>query len=100
MVTVTVLYVLVNVAYYTILAPTELLLSDAVAVVHHILYCIKKEKSERCVYRVCLMSFLSPRHSPPMLFGDWILQFQYSWPYLASQHLMVASLCHQGILTS
>ncbi|CAI5658887.1 unnamed protein product [Oreochromis niloticus] len=32
MVTVTVLYVLVNVAYYTILAPTELLLSDAVAV--------------------------------------------------------------------
>uniref|UniRef100_A0A3P9DIA7 Si:ch73-352p4.8 n=1 Tax=Maylandia zebra TaxID=106582 RepID=A0A3P9DIA7_9CICH len=32
MVTVTVLYVLVNVAYYTMLAPTELLLSDAVAV--------------------------------------------------------------------
>ncbi|KAF0029926.1 hypothetical protein F2P81_019031 [Scophthalmus maximus] len=32
MVTVTVLYVLVNVAYYTIMTPAELLLSDAVAV--------------------------------------------------------------------
>lgn len=73
MVTVTVLYVLVNVAYYTMLAPTELLLSDAVAVVHHILYCIKKEKSERCVYRVCVISSLSRRHSPPVLFRDWIL---------------------------
>lgn len=49
MVTVTVLYVLFNVAYYTMLAPTELLLSDAVAVVHHILYCIKKEnQSDVC----------------------------------------------------
>lgn len=33
MVTVTVFYVLVNVAYYTMMTPAELLLSDAVAVV-------------------------------------------------------------------
>lgn len=33
MVTVIVFYVLVNVAYYTMMTPTELLLSDAVAVV-------------------------------------------------------------------
>lgn len=33
MVTVTVFYVLVNVAYYTMMSPAELLLSDAVAVV-------------------------------------------------------------------
>lgn len=33
MVTVTVFYVLVNVAYYTMMTPAELLISDAVAVV-------------------------------------------------------------------
>lgn len=33
MVTVTIFYVLVNVAYYTMMTPVELLLSDAVAVV-------------------------------------------------------------------
>lgn len=38
MVTVTVFYVLVNVAYYTMMSPAELLLSEAVAVVSAILY--------------------------------------------------------------
>lgn len=33
MVTVTIFYVLVNVAYYTMMTPAELLLSEAVAVV-------------------------------------------------------------------
>lgn len=33
MVTVTIFYVLTNVAYYTMMSPEELLLSDAVAVV-------------------------------------------------------------------
>lgn len=33
MVTVMIFYVLVNVAYYTVMTPAELLLSDAVAVV-------------------------------------------------------------------
>lgn len=37
MVTVTVFYVLVNVAYYTMMSPAELLLSDAVAVVSALL---------------------------------------------------------------
>lgn len=37
MVAVTFLYVLVNVAYYTMMTPAELLLSDAVAVVGSIL---------------------------------------------------------------
>lgn len=37
MVAVTFLYVLVNVAYYTMMTPAELLLSDAVAVVSNML---------------------------------------------------------------
>lgn len=37
MVTVTVFYVLVNVAYYTMMSPAELLLSEAVAVVSALL---------------------------------------------------------------
>lgn len=37
-VTVTVFYVLINVAYYTMMTPAEVLLSDAVAVVSSIWY--------------------------------------------------------------
>lgn len=37
MVTVTIFYVLTNVAYYTMMSPEELLLSDAVAVVSVVL---------------------------------------------------------------
>lgn len=38
MVIVTIFYVLVNVAYYTMITPAELLLSEAVAVVSAVLY--------------------------------------------------------------
>lgn len=38
MVTVTVFYVFVNVAYYTMMTPAELLQSEAVAVVSALLY--------------------------------------------------------------
>lgn len=44
MVTVTIFYVLVNVAYYTMMTPGELLLSDAVAVVGVNRKCDKNHK--------------------------------------------------------
>lgn len=45
MVTVTIFYVLVNVAYYTMMTPAELLLSDAVAVVSSSeYYCPQRKK--------------------------------------------------------
>jgi len=34
---VTVVYVLANIAYFTVISPAEMLMSEAVAVVHHCL---------------------------------------------------------------
>ncbi len=50
MVTVTVFYVLVNVAYYTMMTPAELLLSDAVAVVSA--PCFSKENHTKWMHCV------------------------------------------------
>lgn len=98
MVTVTIFYVLVNVAYYTMMTPAELLLSDAVAVVSETDHtAIQREGSASTMFFLIWCS-CACRRLPIALFRDWPQQFLSLWLYLVSERWMGVSLAPPGNL--
>ena len=101
MVTVTILYVLTNVAYYTMMTPAELLLSDAVAMVSDRKSNGKiwTKETNCCVLlsSVCLLLCLR-RRLPTAPSRRLLLWSRSSWPCRASALSTGACSAHQGNL--
>lgn len=83
MVTVTVFYVLVNVAYYTMMSPAELLQSEAVAVVSGALGRTENPRNE-ISSRVTSLFFFTCRHLPTAPCRGWRPWSPFWWPCPAS----------------
>lgn len=75
MITVTTLYVLVNVAYYTMMTENELLISDAVAVVGIIQICVFT-MSRGAVIFILFFNWKMSNHSQSVSFSVWHTDFR------------------------